>query len=60
MCADDACLLIFDLSFKRKGRPDDLKSFDEMEKMTSDPDDNTAAPNQEEDQTARDGQGTAD
>lgn len=49
-------LLKFDFSFKRKGRPDDLKSFDEMEKMTSEPEETTAAPNQE-DQTSGDGQG---
>lgn len=40
---------------QRKGRPDDLKSFDEMEKMTSEPEETTAAPNQE-DQTSGDGQ----
>lgn len=51
---------MFELSFKRKGRPDDLKSFDEMEKMTSEPEETTAAPNQEEDQMSGDGQGTAD
>uniref|UniRef100_W5KUD7 Replication timing regulatory factor 1 n=1 Tax=Astyanax mexicanus TaxID=7994 RepID=W5KUD7_ASTMX len=33
---------------QRKGRPDDLKSFDEMEKMTSEPEEVDAAPNQEE------------
>ncbi|KAF5905874.1 telomere-associated protein RIF1, partial [Clarias magur] len=41
---------------QRKGRPDDLKSFDEMEKMTSEPEETTAAPNQEEDQMSGDGQ----
>ncbi|XP_060785950.1 telomere-associated protein RIF1 isoform X2 [Neoarius graeffei] len=41
---------------QRKVRPDDLKSFDEMEKMTSEPEETTAAPNQEQDQTPGDGQ----
>ncbi|KAK3543767.1 hypothetical protein QTP70_027179 [Hemibagrus guttatus] len=41
---------------QRKGRPDDLKSFDEMEKMTSESEDTPAAPNQEEDQMPGDGQ----
>ncbi|KAF7709532.1 hypothetical protein HF521_016382 [Silurus meridionalis] len=41
---------------QRKGRPDDLKSFDEMEKMTSEPEEMTVALNQEEDQTAGDEQ----
>lgn len=31
-----------------------------MEKMTSEPEETTAAPNQEEDQTPGDGQGTVD
>ncbi|XP_060732470.1 telomere-associated protein RIF1 isoform X2 [Tachysurus vachellii] len=40
---------------QRKGRPDDLKSFDVMEKMTSEPEETPAAPN-EEDQMSGDGQ----
>ncbi|XP_047671293.1 telomere-associated protein RIF1 isoform X2 [Tachysurus fulvidraco] len=40
---------------QRKGRPDDLKSFDVMEKMTSEPEETPAAPN-EEDQVSGDGQ----
>ncbi|MCJ8732578.1 hypothetical protein PDJAM_G00213040 [Pangasius djambal] len=41
---------------QRKGRPDDLKSFDEMEKMTSELEETTAAPDQEEDQMSGEGQ----
>ncbi|KAL7865662.1 hypothetical protein SRHO_G00109090 [Serrasalmus rhombeus] len=37
---------------QRKGRSDDLKGFDEMEKMTSEPEEMEAAPNQEEEQTS--------
>ncbi|XP_036421805.1 telomere-associated protein RIF1 [Colossoma macropomum] len=37
---------------QRKGRSDDLKGFDEMEKMTSEPEEMDAAPNQEEEQTS--------
>ncbi|XP_072542009.1 telomere-associated protein RIF1 isoform X2 [Salminus brasiliensis] len=39
---------------QRKGRSDDLKGFDEMEKMTSE--DVDATPNQEEEQTSTDAQ----
>ncbi|TSM68908.1 Telomere-associated protein RIF1 [Bagarius yarrelli] len=45
---------------QRKGRPDDLKSFDEMEKMTSEPEETPVAANQEEDQMSGDGQGIPD
>uniref|UniRef100_A0A3B4CIH5 Telomere-associated protein Rif1 N-terminal domain-containing protein n=1 Tax=Pygocentrus nattereri TaxID=42514 RepID=A0A3B4CIH5_PYGNA len=38
---------------QRKGRSDDLKGFDEMEKMTSEPEEMDAAPNQEEEQTSK-------
>ncbi|KAL6484729.1 hypothetical protein MHYP_G00067740 [Metynnis hypsauchen] len=37
---------------QRKGRSDDLKGFDEMEKMTSEPEEMDAAPNLEEEQTS--------
>lgn len=52
-------LSLYNLSLKRKGRPDDLKSFDEMEKMTSELEETTTAPNQEEKQMPGDEKGTS-
>ncbi|XP_062861984.1 telomere-associated protein RIF1 [Trichomycterus rosablanca] len=41
---------------QRKGRPDDLKSFDEMEKITSEPEETAAVLNEEEDKMSGEGQ----
>uniref|UniRef100_A0A8C2HM17 Replication timing regulatory factor 1 n=1 Tax=Cyprinus carpio TaxID=7962 RepID=A0A8C2HM17_CYPCA len=41
---------------QRKGRSDDLKSFDEMEKMTSEPEEMELPQNQDEEQTAGEAQ----
>ncbi|XP_066542448.1 telomere-associated protein RIF1 isoform X2 [Hoplias malabaricus] len=41
---------------QRKGRSDDLKGFDVMEKMTSEPEEMGTAPNQEDEQTSTDTQ----
>lgn len=40
------------LVIQRKGRSDDLKSFDEMEKMTSEPEEIELPQNQDEEQTS--------
>lgn len=45
------------LAVQRKGRSDDLKSFDEMEKMTSEPEEIELPQNQEEEQTPGEVQG---
>lgn len=45
------------LAIQRKGRSDDLKSFDEMEKMTSEPEEMELPQNQDEEQTAGEAQG---
>lgn len=46
------------LAVQRKGRSDDLKSFDEMEKMTSEPEEMELPQNQDEEQTPGEAQGT--
>jgi len=45
------------LAVQRKGRSDDLKSFDEMEKMTSEPEEMELPQNQDEEQTPGEAQG---
>lgn len=45
------------MAIQRKGRSDDLKSFDEMEKMTSEPEEMELPQNQDEEQTPGEAQG---
>lgn len=45
------------MAIQRKGRSDDLKSFDEMEKMTSEPEEMELPQNQDEEQTPVEAQG---